>query len=63
MADADGNAMTAEQVGMPPAAHMETSIVVEFGPPACNKVMAYPTGTERSLAIRRNAAFSTRAAR
>ena len=30
MADADGNAMTAEQVGMPPAAHMETSIVVEL---------------------------------
>lgn len=30
MADADGNAMTAEQVGMPAGAHMETSIVVEL---------------------------------
>ena len=30
MADADGNAMTAEQMGMPPGAHMETSIVVEL---------------------------------
>ena len=30
MADADGNAMTAEQMGMPPDAPMETSIVVEL---------------------------------
>ena len=30
MADADGNPMTAEQMGMPPSAHMETSIVVEL---------------------------------
>ena len=30
MADADGNAMTAEQTGMPAGAHMETSIVVEL---------------------------------
>jgi uncharacterized protein YndB with AHSA1/START domain len=30
MADADGNLMTAEQMGMPPGAHMETSIVVEL---------------------------------
>ena len=30
MADADGNPMTAEQMGMPPGAHMETSIVVEL---------------------------------
>ena len=30
MADAEGNAMTAEQMGMPPGAHMETSIVVEL---------------------------------
>ena len=30
MADADGNAMTAEQMGMPPGAHMETTIVVEL---------------------------------
>ena len=30
MADAEGNAMTAEQLGMPPGAHMETSIVVEL---------------------------------
>ncbi len=30
MADADGNAMTAEQMGMPPGAPMETSIVVEL---------------------------------
>jgi uncharacterized protein YndB with AHSA1/START domain len=30
MADADGNLMTAEQMGMPTGAHMETSIVVEL---------------------------------
>ena len=30
MADAGGNAMTAEQMGMPAGAHMETSIVVEL---------------------------------
>ena len=30
MADAHGYAMTAEQMGMPPGAHMETSIVVEL---------------------------------
>lgn len=30
MADADGNLMTAEQMGMPAGAHMETSIVVEL---------------------------------
>ena len=30
MADADGNPMTPEQMGMPPGAHMETSIVVEL---------------------------------
>ena len=30
MADADGNAMTAEQMGMPQGARMETSIVVEL---------------------------------
>lgn len=30
MADEDGNAMTAEQMGMPPGAPMETSIVVEL---------------------------------
>jgi uncharacterized protein YndB with AHSA1/START domain len=30
MADADGNPMTAEQMGMPAGAHMETSIVVEL---------------------------------
>lgn len=30
MADADGNALKAEQMGMPPGAHMETSIVVEL---------------------------------
>ena len=30
MADADGNAMTAEQMGMPAGAPMETSIVVEL---------------------------------
>jgi uncharacterized protein YndB with AHSA1/START domain len=30
MADADGNLMTAEQMGMPPGAHMETSIVVDL---------------------------------
>jgi uncharacterized protein YndB with AHSA1/START domain len=30
MADADGNLMTAEQMGMPASAHMETSIVVEL---------------------------------
>lgn len=30
MGDADGNAMTAEQMGMPPGAAMETSIVVEL---------------------------------
>jgi uncharacterized protein YndB with AHSA1/START domain len=30
MADADGNAMTAEQMGMPAGAHMETSIIVEL---------------------------------
>ncbi len=30
MADADGNAMTAEQMGMPEGAPMETSIVVEL---------------------------------
>jgi uncharacterized protein YndB with AHSA1/START domain len=30
MADADGNAMTAEQMGMPAGAPMETSIIVEL---------------------------------
>ena len=30
MADADGNAMTAEQMGMPDGTPMETSIVVEL---------------------------------
>ena len=30
MADADGNPMTAEQIGMPAGAHMETSILVEL---------------------------------
>ncbi len=30
MADADGNAMTPEQMGMPAGAHMETSVVVEL---------------------------------
>ena len=30
MADADGNVMTAEQMGMPAGARMETSIVVEL---------------------------------
>ena len=30
MADADGIPMTAEQMGMPPGAHMESSIVVEL---------------------------------
>jgi uncharacterized protein YndB with AHSA1/START domain len=30
MADADGNVMTAERMGMPPGAHTETSIVVEL---------------------------------
>ena len=30
MADADGNPMTAEQMGMPAGAHMQTSIVVEL---------------------------------
>ena len=30
MADADGKAMTPEQMGMPAGAHMETSIVVEL---------------------------------
>jgi uncharacterized protein YndB with AHSA1/START domain len=30
MADADGNMMTAEQMGMPAGAHMETLIVVEL---------------------------------
>ncbi len=30
VADADGNPMTAEQMGMPAGAHMETSIVVEL---------------------------------
>jgi uncharacterized protein YndB with AHSA1/START domain len=30
MADEDGNVMTAEQMGMPAGAHMETSIVVEL---------------------------------
>ena len=30
MADADGNAMTAEQMGMPPGTPMETSVVVEL---------------------------------
>ncbi len=30
MADAEGNLMTAEQMGMPAGAHMETSIVVEL---------------------------------
>ncbi len=30
MADADGNAMTAEQMGMPAGAPMETSVVVEL---------------------------------
>ena len=30
MADADGKPMTAEQMGMPTGAHMETSIVVEL---------------------------------
>jgi uncharacterized protein YndB with AHSA1/START domain len=30
MADADGNPMTAEQMGMPAGAHMETSVVVEL---------------------------------
>ncbi len=30
MADADGNLMTAEQMGMPSGAHMETSVVVEL---------------------------------
>jgi uncharacterized protein YndB with AHSA1/START domain len=30
MADAHGNAITAEQMGMPKGAHMETSIVVEL---------------------------------
>ena len=30
MADADGNLMTAEQMGMPSGAHLETSVVVEL---------------------------------
>ncbi len=30
MADADGTPLTAEQMGMPAGAHMETSIVVEL---------------------------------
>lgn len=30
MADADGNQMTAEQMGMPPGAPMETSVIVEL---------------------------------
>ncbi len=30
MADADGNLMTAEQMGMPTGAHMETSVEVEL---------------------------------
>jgi uncharacterized protein YndB with AHSA1/START domain len=30
MADADGNTLGAEQMGMPPGAHLETSIVVEL---------------------------------
>ncbi len=30
VADADGNVMTPESMGMPPGAHMETSIVVEL---------------------------------
>ena len=30
MADAEGNPMTAEQMGMPAGAHMETSVVVEL---------------------------------
>jgi uncharacterized protein YndB with AHSA1/START domain len=30
LADAEGNPMTAEQMGMPKGAHMETSIVVEL---------------------------------
>ncbi len=30
MADADGNPMTAEQMGMPPGAPMDTSVVVEL---------------------------------
>jgi uncharacterized protein YndB with AHSA1/START domain len=30
IADADGNPMTAEQMGMPAGAHMETSVVVEL---------------------------------
>ncbi len=30
MAEADGNLMTAEKMGMPPGAHMETSVVVEL---------------------------------
>lgn len=30
MADVDGNAMTAERMGMPPGTPMETSIVVEL---------------------------------
>lgn len=30
IADADGNPMTAEQMGMPGGAHMETSVVVEL---------------------------------
>ncbi len=30
MADADGDPLTAEQMGMPRGAHMETSIVVEL---------------------------------
>jgi uncharacterized protein YndB with AHSA1/START domain len=30
MADADGNLITAEQMGMPAGAHMETSVVVEL---------------------------------
>lgn len=30
MADADGNALSAEQMGMPPGTPMETSVIVEF---------------------------------
>jgi uncharacterized protein YndB with AHSA1/START domain len=30
IADADGNPVTAEQMGMPHGAHLETSVVVEF---------------------------------
>ena len=30
LADADGNFMTAEQMGMPPGASMETSVIVEL---------------------------------